>query len=322
MDLHSLKENTTHGSIRFPLALYEWKQTDISWKVSPHWHEEMELIYLKKGLFRTWLNTREALIESPAIVCIHAGELHCLELPAGAMESAIVFNLNILSFEHYDAIQAKLLRPLMDGRLKMPPLLGESSPIFPQIRNFYEQIEQRVRQMNICPDEDELMKNSLYLQIKALLFNLLAILYQNNCLIPVREINNENEQQIQNLKKVLRYIGENYASPIRLEELAGLVNLNPQYFCRYFKENMGKTATEYINEVRIENAAEALAETSDKIITIAENTGFENMGYFIRRFKAEKGITPSEYRKRSKSQNSVRNSSNIGKKTLSLDNIM
>lgn len=300
MDLHSLKENTTHGTVRFPLALYEWDRTDVSWKVSPHWHEEMELICLKKGIFRTWLNTRESLIAGPAIMCIHAGELHSLELPAGAMESAIVFHLNILSFEHYDAIQAKLIRPLMDGRLKMPLLLDESSPVFPQIRECYEQTEQKMRQMNSCPDGDELIKNSLYLQIKALLFNLLAVLYQNGCLIPVREINNENEQQIQNLKKVLRYIRENYASPIRLEELAGLVNLNPQYFCRYFKENIGKTATEYINEIRIEKAAEALAETGDKIITIAENTGFENMGYFIRRFKAEKGVTPSEYRRRSK----------------------
>lgn len=298
MDLHSLKENTTHGTVRFPLAHYEWNRTDFSWKVSPHWHEEMELIYLKKGVFRTWINTRESLIEGPAILCIHAGELHALELPAGAVESAVVFHLNILSFEHYDAIQAKLIRPLMDGRLKMPPLLNEAFPFFPQIKDCYEQTEQKLRQMDGCPDTDELSKNSLYLQIKALLFNFLAVLYQNNCLIRAGEVKNENEQQIQNLKKVLRYIGENYGSPIRLEELAGLVNLNPQYFCRYFKENIGKTATEYINEIRIEKAAEALAETKDKIITIAENSGFENMGYFIRRFKAEKGVTPSEYRKR------------------------
>ena len=76
--------------------------------------------------------------------------------------------------------------------------------------------------------------------------------------------------------------------------------MNSQYFCRYFKENLGKTATEYINEVRVEKAAEALIETDEKIINIAQNSGFENMGYFIRRFKKEKGVTPSEYRKNSK----------------------
>jgi len=89
-----------------------------------------------------------------------------------------------------------------------------------------------------------------------------------------------------------------------LDELAELINLNPQYFCRYFKRNIGKTITEYINEIRIEKAAQELLETDDKIITIAQNAGFDNTGYFIRRFKEEKGMTPSEYRK---SQNSVTN---------------
>ena len=115
----------------------------------------------------------------------------------------------------------------------------------------------------------------------------------------MKNMHNENEHQIENLKKVLSYINENYSSPIRLDELSSLVNLNTQYFCRYFKENIGKTATEYINEIRIEKAAASLLETNDKIITIAQDAGFDNIGYFIRRFRQVKGVTPSEYRKES-----------------------
>lgn len=61
--------------------------------------------------------------------------------------------------------------------------------------------------------------------------------------------------------------------------------MNEQYFCRYFKKNIGKTITEYINVIRVEKAATALAETEDKIIDIASACGFDNIGYFIRRFK-------------------------------------
>lgn len=304
MDIHSLKENARHGTVIFPLALYEWSgSTD--WRVPLHWHDEMELIYFKEGTFNAWLNTREFLIESPAIMCIHAGELHSLILGAGCLESAVVFNLNILSFEHYDAIQAKLLRPLMDGRLRLPVLFGHTDPVFPHIKNCYENIEAKIKEMNVCRAEDEIAKNSAYLQIKLYLFDMLAFLYKNNSLEHVKNIHRENEHQIENLKKVLSYINENYSSPIRLDELSSLVNLNTQYFCRYFKENIGKTATEYINDIRIEKAAESLLETSDKIITIAQDAGFDNIGYFIRRFRQAKGVTPSEYRKESKSQNSV-----------------
>jgi len=79
-----------------------------------------------------------------------------------------------------------------------------------------------------------------------------------------------------------------------------LRSYNPQYFCRYFKKNIGKTITEYINDVRIEKAAQALAETNDKIIDIAQNCGYENVSYFIRRFRRTKGMTPVQYREMSK----------------------
>lgn len=296
MDVHSLKENARHGTVTFPLALYKWNGGS-DWKVPLHWHDETEFIYFKKGNFTAWLNTKELHIEAPAIMCIHAGELHSLTLSADSVESAIVFHMNILSFEHYDSIQAKLIRPLMDGRLRMPFLIPHTEPVFPDVKNCYESMEQKMEEMNSCSAENEIIKTAAYLQIKSLLFHMLSILYKNEYLLSNKSIPAQNEQQIENLKKVLSYIKENYSSPIRIEELASLISLNAQYFCRYFKENIGKTATEYINEIRIEKAAEALIETNKKIITIAQDTGFDNIGYFIRRFKKEKGVTPSEYRK-------------------------
>ena len=187
----------------------------------------------------------------------------------------------------------------MDGRLRLPVMIGHTDPAFPHIEKCYENIEKKIKEMNVCRAEDEILKNSAYLQIKLLLFDMLAFLYKNDCLVHVKNMHSENEHQIENLKKVLSYINENYSSPIRLDELSSLVNLSTQYFCRYFKENIGKTATEYINEIRIEKAAASLLETNDKIITIAQDAGFDNIGYFIRRFRQAKGVTPSEYRKES-----------------------
>lgn len=299
MNLYSLKENARHGTVSFPLAYYEWAGRE-SWKVPLHWHDETELIFFEKGDFTAWLNTKELKIKAPAIMCVHTGELHSLLLPEHALESAVVFNLNILSFEHYDAVQAKIIRPLIDGRLKLPLLLEPSSPVFFHIKDCYLAIAEKIKKMNLCSPQSELGKNTLYMQIKATLYELLAVLYQENLLQYGDNFDPKSERQIENLKKVLSYIQEHYASPIRLEDLASLVNLNAQYFCRYFKENTGKTATRYIHEIRIEKAAEALAETDEKIITVAENSGFDNIGYFIRKFRELKGVTPSEFRKKSK----------------------
>ena len=288
----SLKENRTHGTVQYPVALYEWNGEN-EWHVVPHWHEEMEWIYFQKGDFPVWINTKEYQVHAPAFICIHPEELHALILEKDGIESAVVFPVDILCFERYDAAEAKVLGPLAEGKLRMPVLCQSGDAAFEELSACYKEIEQMLRQMKE-------QKNMLYLNIKAKMLELIAVAYKHDLLTRQVREGREEAGTVENLKKVLQYIGEHYSSPIRLFELAELVNMNEQYFCRYFKKNIGKTITEYINVIRVEKAATALAETEDKIIDIAAACGFDNTGYFIRRFKKEKGMTPSEYRKRSK----------------------
>lgn len=288
----SLKENRTHGTVQYPVALYEWNGEN-EWHVVPHWHEEMEWIYFQKGDFPVWINTKEYQVHAPAFMCIHPEELHALILEKDGIESAVVFPVDILCFERYDAAEAKVLGPLAEGKLRMPVLCQSGDAAFEELSACYKEIEQMLRQMKE-------QKNMFYLNIKAKMLELIAVAYKYDLF--TRQVREDREESgtVENLKKVLQYIGEHYGSPIRLSELAELVNMNEQYFCRYFKKNIGKTITEYINVIRVEKAATALAETEDKVIDIAAACGFDNIGYFIRRFKKEKGMTPSEYRKKSK----------------------
>ena len=288
----SLKENRTHGTVQYPVALYEWNGEN-EWHVVPHWHEEMEWIYFQKGDFPVWINTKEYQVHAPAFICIHPEELHALILEKDGIESAVVFPVDILCFERYDAAEAKVLGPLAEGKLRMPVLCRSGDAAFEELSACYKKIEQMLRQMKE-------QKNMFYLNIKAKMLELIAVAYKHDLLTRQVREGREEAGTVENLKKVLQYIGEHYSSPIRLFELAELVNMNEQYFCRYFKKNIGKTITEYINVIRVEKAATALAETEDKIIDIAAACGFDNTGYFIRRFKKEKGMTPSEYRKKSK----------------------
>ena len=288
----SLKENRIHGTVQYPVALYEWNGEN-EWHVVPHWHEEMEWIYFQKGDFPVWINTKEYQVHAPAFMCIHPEELHALILEKDGIESAVVFPVDILCFERYDAAEAKVLGPLAEGKLRMPVLCQSGDAAFEELSACYKEIEQMLRQMKE-------QKNMFYLNIKAKMLELIAVAYKYDLLTRQVREGREESGTVENLKKVLQYIGEHYSSPLRLSELAELVNMNEQYFCRYFKKNIGKTITEYINVIRVEKAATALAETEDKIIDIASACGFDNTGYFIRRFKKEKGMTPSEYRKKSK----------------------
>lgn len=296
MDRQVLKEGVKHGTVSFPLALYEWKGEG-TWQVMPHWHEEMEFIFFQKGSYPVRVNTREYMVDAPAIMYIHPGEIHSLLLGKDCQESAVVFHLNILSFEHYDAVQAKLIRPLIEGLYQFPVLIDGRNMLFEEVKACYKRMEQKMKEIESCAQENEMLREGAYLQFKAALFEMLAILYKNNQIKAVRQ-EQGNEYQIESLKRILDYIGEYSNRTISLSELSGLAHMNPQYFCRFFKRNIGKTVTEYLNDIRIEQAADRLLSTDEKVITIAQDCGFDNIGYFIRRFKRAFGCTPTEYRRK------------------------
>ena len=60
----------------------------------------------------------------------------------------------------------------------------------------------------------------------------------------------------------------------------------------------GQSFIAFLNEYRLNAAAEALQTTDETILTIASRCGFETLSYFNRAFKAHFGMTPREYRKK------------------------
>lgn len=101
------------------------------------------------------------------------------------------------------------------------------------------------------------------------------------------------------LQKILKYIQENFQRDLSLEEVSEYSNLSPQYFSRYFKEQMGVTFTDYVNQLRIQKAKVLLAEPDSLVNSVASAVGFENVNSFIRMFKRYEGISPGKYKSRS-----------------------
>lgn len=98
------------------------------------------------------------------------------------------------------------------------------------------------------------------------------------------------------VQKVKQYINNNYARPLRLEDLAALVGMSPVAFSRFFRQRTGRTLSEYIVDIRLGYAARMLVDTAKNISEICYECGFNNLSNFNRTFKAKRHYTPRDFR--------------------------
>lgn len=95
---------------------------------------------------------------------------------------------------------------------------------------------------------------------------------------------------------ILKYIFNNFAKEIQLEDVSNMIFMNKQSFCRYFRSRTQKTFVEFVNEVRIGHACKLLTQEDYRVNNLAYDCGFNSLSNFNKFFKKIKGLTPREYR--------------------------
>ncbi len=95
---------------------------------------------------------------------------------------------------------------------------------------------------------------------------------------------------------VCRYMDLHSAEAITLNGLCNRYRLSRGYLCRGFKRYTGVTLRDYLINRRLEYAKQALRSTTDKVLSIALQAGFNDLTHFNRTFKARMGLTPTAYR--------------------------
>ena len=108
--------------------------------------------------------------------------------------------------------------------------------------------------------------------------------------------NTDEETDSRRVKKVLKYLHDNYKQTVKLSVVADLVGMSEVAFCRFFKKRTAKTFVEYLNAIRLGSATRMLIDTSQSINEICYECGFNNLSNFNRLFLKSKGCTPKQFR--------------------------
>jgi transcriptional regulator GlxA family with amidase domain len=98
------------------------------------------------------------------------------------------------------------------------------------------------------------------------------------------------------VQSVSRFVRENLADKLALEDLARYAHMSKYYFSRRFRKECGRSPMQYVAEMRIQAAKQMLLRTDMTIAAIAVAVGLRDGPHFSHVFKRYTGYTPGAFR--------------------------
>lgn len=108
--------------------------------------------------------------------------------------------------------------------------------------------------------------------------------------------NNATQKTALTVASIKDYINEHYPEDISLKFLSAKFNLSQGYLGAIFRDTVGISVYEYINQVRLDASAQMLLSTDLSTKAIMEKCGFINESNFYKLFKTRFDVTPKTYR--------------------------
>lgn len=98
------------------------------------------------------------------------------------------------------------------------------------------------------------------------------------------------------LNRIRAFCWCNFMRQVTLDELSRHTGTNKSALCTFLRRHCGTTFTRYINDLRLEKAAELLTDRDESVSAAAYTAGFTSVPYFNRLFRQKYGCSPRQWR--------------------------
>lgn len=259
-----------------------------------HYHQELELICIEKGEGTCVIGDRIDAFSSGQLFLIGANVPH-------------MFRFNEVTYQNVIMKQGEI--PLQKQMLTLhfdTELFGEKFLALPENRSVVNLFKDASRGIRIFNDTKETVARLLNNLLDApnedrilLLMQLLAVMARS---ADLQKINSEdlihtfNDHDEKRLTRVYLYTLNNFTRTIKLKDVAEIVYMDPNAFCRYFRSRTHKSYFTFLLEIRVSHACKLLVQHDFNMGIVSFESGFKNISNFNRHFKQITGKTPLEFR--------------------------
>ncbi|MCM3040577.1 AraC family transcriptional regulator [Paenibacillus motobuensis] len=244
----------------------------------PHFHNELELVYVERGAIIVGVNEEKRLLQAGDMVICCSNDIHYYESKDLESEAFML-----------------IFKPELIGAAKTWPVdFRFESPYIDSTQPEFSRIGDLLRQML---QEKENARTGYPMYIKSCLLELFGTLCRY---LPTVPFDRSSSQRFENkrakIHKIISFIEANYAMDLSVEMMSERFEMNPSHFCRSFKKAIGMNFKTYLNTIRVLTAEHQLVNTDSSITDIALECGFGSIRTFNRVYKELKGCAPSDTR--------------------------
>lgn len=250
-----------------------------------HWHTTPEIIMPTENIYTIECYNQIITLREGDIILICPGCIHTLYAPEKGRRIIFQADINPLRFMK----EIETLLTIMSPLIVITP--EEFPTIYDRVRTLL--LEIRDEYLSSASSFSEVSIYSKMLEIITLIGRSRAGASIEPAAVsaPCKQ-----EEYIEKFIEICNYISAHCSDELNLETVASMSGFSKFYFSRLFKQFTNVSFYKYVNQKRIEKAAELLTEPKISITNVALSCGFDSLSSFIRMFKIVKGCTPTEFR--------------------------
>ena len=250
-----------------------------------HWHTNPEIIMPTENIYTVECYNQIITLREGDIVLICPGCIHTLYAPEKGRRIIFQADINPLRFMKEIETLVTIISPLIVITPEdFPSIYDKVKSLLLEIKNEY---------LSSSTSFSEVSIYSKTLEIITLIGRSRAAAGMET---PSPDAPRKQEEYIEKFIEICNYISAHCSDELNLEAVASMSGFSKFYFSRLFKQFTNVSIYKYVNQKRIEKAAEMLTEPNISITNVALSCGFESLSSFIRMFKIVKGCTPTEFR--------------------------
>lgn len=267
------------------ICVFHWLQYDSD----KHLHDYIELAYVVSGKLIHYVGDEKHILGKGDFIFLNYNDVHQYKLQSG--KSAYIINCVFLP---------RFLNPMLEDCNDLNELLAASPFNYlkwqlnanPGRHVFKDDKSKRIR--NLLEDMIKEYDSSDSGNEEIMKSHLTEIIIRAVRQILITDSNTRDEL----ILKAITYGKDNIKTPdLSINKFAELNGISRQHISRRFKEETGKTFSEYLRHLRINMCLNDILSDRFTIKEIAENAGYRDINTFYKHFKLETGYTPGEYKK-------------------------